>query len=62
MQRIYVHTKDIMAITGKSERQARNIMRQTREKFAKERHQMVTIFELCAALGIGVEEALLVIR
>ncbi len=52
MNRICIYTKDIQVITGKSERQAREIIKQIRSLHNKEKHQPITIHDLCLYLGI----------
>jgi transcriptional antiterminator len=54
MGRVCIYTKDIQQITGKSERQSRQILKQIRLLKNKEKHQLVTIEELCDYLGIQV--------
>ncbi|MBC5833791.1 hypothetical protein G6N05_02730 [Flavobacterium sp. F372] len=56
MKRICINTTDVMFITGKSERQARNIINDIKAYFGKEKHQMVTVKELCEYLGLKEEE------
>jgi hypothetical protein len=45
-----------MFITGKSERQSRNIINDIKDHFGKAKHQVVTIKELCEYLGLEEEE------
>jgi ribosomal silencing factor RsfS len=56
MERICIYPKDIQIITGKSERQARNIMITIKSKLKKEKHQAVTIDEFCNYIGIPYEQ------
>lgn len=56
MNRICIYTKDVQAITGKSERQCREIIKQIRQILNKEKHQVVTVQELCEYLGIDPEK------
>ena len=56
MKRICINTTDVMFITGKSERQSRNIINDIKEHYGKAKHQVVTIKELCEYLGIKEEE------
>lgn len=51
MNRICIYTKDVQSITGKSERQAREIIKQIRQLTKKEKHQPVTVHDLCEYLG-----------
>jgi hypothetical protein len=52
MKRICIYPKDIQQITGKSERQCRNIINNIRKKLSKEKHQAVTFDEFYQYLGI----------
>jgi hypothetical protein len=52
MNRICIYPKDIQLITGKSERQARNIISQIKLKYNKEKHQAVTLEEFCHYMGL----------
>ncbi len=55
MSRIVIYPKDIQQITGKSERQSRNIIATIKKKHNKEKHQAVTIQEFCDYMGINPE-------
>lgn len=52
MNRICICVKDIQQITGKSERQSRNIMNTIKSKLNKEKHQLVTLEEFCHYMGL----------
>jgi hypothetical protein len=56
MKRLVLHTKDVMIITGKSERYSRELIRKMKEHFLKEKHQYITISECCQYLGLDLEE------
>jgi flagellin-specific chaperone FliS len=58
MSRICIIAKDIQLITGKSERQCRNIFAHLKVVLNKEKHQEITIQELCEYLGIKIEDVL----
>ncbi|NHM01531.1 hypothetical protein [Flavobacterium difficile] len=58
MKRICIYTSDVMLITGKSERQARNIINDIKAYFRKEKHQFITIKEYCEYSGLKVEDVL----
>lgn len=45
-----------MFITGKSDRQARNIINDIKDHLGKAKHQVVTIKEFCEYLGLTEEE------
>ncbi|HBD25726.1 hypothetical protein [Flavobacterium sp.] len=56
MKRICINTTDVMFITGKSERQSRNIINDIKYHFGKAKHQVVTIKEFCEYLGLEEDE------
>lgn len=56
MKRICINTTDVMFITGKSDRQARNIINDIKDHLGKAKHQVVTIKEFCEYLGFKEEE------
>ena len=55
-QRICIYPKDIVRITGKSERYGRKHLEKIREKNKKEEHQFVTIKEFCSYTGLDITE------
>lgn len=52
MERIVIYPKDIMRITGRSERYSRDILKKIKHDLNKEKHQFVTIQEFCQYIGI----------
>ncbi len=62
MTRVCITTSDIQIITGKSERQSRNILRDIKLLLKKEKHQVVTFEELAKYLGIDRELVINVIK
>lgn len=56
LERVCISTKDIMIITGKSERYARNLLQKIRVKLDKKPNQFVTIKEFCEYTGLNEEE------
>ncbi len=62
MTRVCITTSDIQIITGKSERQSRNILRDIKLLLKKEKHQLVTIDELAKYLGIDRELVINVVK
>ncbi|VXA98188.1 conserved hypothetical protein [Flavobacterium sp. 9AF] len=52
MKRVCIYPKDIQRITGKSERQCRNIIARIKKELQKEKHQLVTIQEFCDYMGL----------
>ena len=62
MSRVCIIAKDIQIITGKIERQSRNILAQIKVVLNKQKHQEVTVSELCDYLGLKKEDILQFIR
>ncbi|MBI1836414.1 MAG: hypothetical protein HYR91_04025 [Flavobacteriia bacterium] len=56
MKRIVIYPKDIMRITGKSERYSREILKKIKADLNKEKHQLVTIQEFCKYMNISIDE------
>ena len=50
--RLCIYTNDIQLITGKSERQSRNILNNIKAFYKKEKHQVISIQEFCDYMGI----------
>ncbi|WP_146194073.1 hypothetical protein [Brumimicrobium oceani] len=50
------HTKDVMIITGKSERYSRELIKKMKEHYLKKSQQYVTIKECSEYLGLDVDE------
>lgn len=62
MRRVVIYPKDIMIITGKSERYSRYLIQRIKKHFKKEDHQVVSISEFCTYMGLeisDVEESIL---
>ncbi len=53
MRRVCIYPKDIQIVTGKSERQCRNIINAIKTKLNKEKHQVVTIEEFSSYMGLN---------
>ena len=53
MQRICIIPKDIVQLTGRSERSSRLLYTKIMKHYKKEKHQVITIDELCDYLGIN---------
>ena len=62
MNRICIYAKDIQQLTGKSERQAREIIKKIRTFRDKPKHQPITIHELCEYLGLEAEKVMQLLR
>lgn len=58
MDRICIYPKDIQRITGKSERQCRNIIASIKSQLKKEKHQVVTLQEFCDYMGIQLDHVI----
>jgi hypothetical protein len=56
--RMILYTKDIMMITGKSERTARRICTRIRQQNNKPLRSMITVEEFCQYSGLTVEYVL----
>ena len=56
MKRICILPKDVQWITGKSDRVSRDIISRIKKIYNKPKHQLVTIVEFCAYMGLAVEE------
>ena len=52
MKRVAIYPKDIMIITGKSERYSRDLLKMLKEKLKKEKHQVVSLQEFCTYIGL----------
>jgi hypothetical protein len=62
MKRICIYPKDVQAITGKGERQSRNIVQQIKKLHNKEKHQPITIDEFCDYMSFDIEKVIPLIR
>jgi ribosomal silencing factor RsfS len=51
MQRVVIYPKDIMIVTGRSERYSRNLLKKIKANFNKAYHQPLTIEEFCQYMG-----------
>ncbi len=56
MKRIIIYPKDIMRITGKSERYSREILKKIKVDLKKEKHHLITIQEFCSYMKISMDE------
>lgn len=56
MKRVVIYPKDIMIITGKSERYSRYLIQRIKKHFDKEDHQIVSISEFCSYMGLERDE------
>lgn len=56
MKRVVIYPKDIMIITGKSERYSRYLIQRIKQHLKKEQHQVVSISEFCEYMGLNQED------
>lgn len=56
MKRVVIYPKDIMIITGKSERYSRYLIQRIKQHLKKEQHQVVSISEFCEYMGLEPNE------
>ena len=62
LKRLIIYPKDIMLITGKSERYSRYLHKRIKKQLGKEDHQVISVNEFCNYMGlepIEVEDLLL---
>ncbi len=52
MKRVVIYPKDIMIITGKSERYSRYLIQRIKQHLKKKDHQVVSINEFCEYMGL----------
>ncbi len=52
MERLCIYPKDIMRVTGRSERYGRNLIQKIKEALGKLQHQLVTIDDFCTYTGL----------
>ncbi|UOX32953.1 hypothetical protein LXD69_13005 [Flavobacterium sediminilitoris] len=62
MNRICIYPKDIQRITGKSERQCRNIIANIKKQLNKQKHQVITLEEFCEYMGLQIDQVLQFIK
>ena len=56
MKRVVIYPKDIMIITGKSERYSRYLIQRIKKHLKKEDHQVVSVSEFCEYMGLEENE------
>lgn len=56
MKRLCIYTKDIQVITGKSDRHCRKIIMEIKKLHNKEKHQPVSVIELCEYLKLNIND------
>jgi hypothetical protein len=55
MKRVIIYPKDIMTITGKSERYSRDVLKKIKITLKKEAHHLVSVQEFCDHFGLNIE-------
>lgn len=55
-KRICIYPKDIMRITGKSERYCRTLLERIKTEYSKAEHQFISIEEFCQYTGLKIEQ------
>jgi hypothetical protein len=55
MNRLCIYPKDIMIITGRSDKYGRNLIKKIKAHFNKQQHQVVSIEEFCQYMGLVFE-------
>ena len=60
--RLFIYTKDIMLITGKSERSASRIMVSIKKKYQKRVNSGITIHEFCEHMRLDEEYVALLLK
>ncbi len=56
MKRVVIYPKDVMIITGKSERYSRYLIQRIKKHLNKADHQVVSISEFCTYMGLELGE------
>jgi adenosylcobinamide amidohydrolase len=56
IKRLIIYPKDIMLITGKSERYSRYLHKRIKKHFKKEDHQALSVTEFCNYMGLDSNE------
>ena len=55
-KRICIYPKDIMRVTGKSERYCRKLLELMKVKYSKNEHQFISVDEFCEFTGLKIEQ------
>jgi len=55
-KRICIYPKDIVRITGKSERYARKLLDKIKIKYSKTESQFISVDEFCQFTGLKIEQ------
>lgn len=54
--RICIYPKDIVRITGKSERYSRKLLEKIKKEYSKKEYQFISVDEFCQFTGLKVEQ------
>ena len=52
VERLCIYPKDIMRITGKSERYGRSLIQKIKKELGKLSHQLITVDDFCVYTGL----------
>jgi hypothetical protein len=55
-KRICIYPKDIVRITGKSERYARKLLDKMKTEYSKTENQFISVEEFCQFTGLKIEQ------
>ena len=56
LKRLIIYPKDIMLITGKSERYSRYLHKRIKQQLGKQDHQVISVTEFCKYMGLDADE------
>jgi hypothetical protein len=59
LKRISIDAKDVQQITGRTIRYAQLVIARIRKKTGKQRHHLITVYELCEYLNLPLEETII---
>lgn len=62
MNRLCIYPKDIMIITGRSDKYGRNLIKKIKEHLNKQQHQVVSVDEFCQYMGLQFEAVIKQLR
>jgi hypothetical protein len=54
--RICIYPKDIVRITGKSERYGRKLIERIKKEYSKQEYQFISVEEFCQFTGLKIEQ------
>ena len=60
-KRVCIYPKDVMLLTGKTERHGRMLLDKIKASLQKENHQDITVKEFCTYTGIDIADVTAVI-